>query len=323
MADFNLSTPAVTAPATGDMVQLLRRIQGEGEKHRSITIEDLITHIQANMGDITLADDLVVGDDLTVTGDAAVTGTLAVTGAATATSLNGVPAAEGQSVDPSQKVTFFDDFLAAAIEARISSTAGAGTGNEAATTVASGLKGLITLKSASDNGTHAQNATTLTLDQLNFRADQGGLAMETRLKLNTVANAAIFFGFTDTISTTVEMPLFITAADLDSDAADACGIVYDTGATTDEWCHGGVKADADTVPAFSGSAPADDTFVILRVEVSAAGAVTGYINGTAIGAAVANAVTVTVALTPCIVVCNRTTSQRILTVDYIWVQGNR
>lgn len=235
------------------------------------------------------------------------------------------PAAELASVDPSQKVTFYDDFLAAAIDGRISSTAGSGTSNEVATKVADSLNGEITLKSASDDGAHGANATSLTLDELNFKANQGGLVMEARLKLDAITAAALFVGFTDVISSTVEMPIYKTdgADTVDSDADNACGVCFDTDGTTDQWFHGGTKATTDTAATHSGTAPAADTYVIVRVEVSAAGAVQGFINGTAIGAATANAVTATTALTPCIVVCNRGPAQRIATVDYIWAQQNR
>lgn len=204
-----------------------------------------------------------------------------------------------------------------------STTAGAGTGNAGAVTVANSLNGEVTIKSASDDGTHAQNGSMFTGINLGWKANQGGLAVEARLKVDAITAVAIFVGFTDTISTTVELPIFLNAADLDSDATDACGIIFDTDGTTAQWCHGGVKAGTDTTPAYSGTAPAADTYVILRVEVSAAGAVQGFVNGTAIGAAVANAVTVTTALTPCITVSNRGAAQRVLTVDYIKVEQNR
>ena len=233
------------------------------------------------------------------------------------------PEAELASTDPSQKVTFFDDFLAAAIDARISSTAGSGAATEAATKVADSLSGEITLKSSTDDGINSANSTTITLDELNFKANQGGLVLETRLKIDAITVVALFVGFTNAISSTVELPLWKTADNIDSDAADACGIGFDTDGTTDEWFQGGVKATTDTAPTHSGSAPGINTYVTLRVEVSSAGAVTGYINGTAIGAATANAVTATVALTPMIVVSSRSAAQRIMTIDYIWAQQNR
>lgn len=204
-----------------------------------------------------------------------------------------------------------------------STTAGAGTGNAVATTVAASLNGTVTLKSASDDGTHAQNCSTFTGINLGWKANQGGLAMEARLKLSDVSEAVMFVGFTDTISTTVELPIFLVTTAIDSDATDACGVGYDVDGTTKQFFHGGVKNNTDTTPAYSGSAPLDDTYFVVRVEVSADGSVQGFIDGKAIGVPVANAVTATVALTPAIIVGNRSANQVTATIDYIWVQQNR
>lgn len=221
------------------------------------------------------------------------------------------------------RLIVFDDFLAAALDARWSSTAGSGTGNEVLTTVANGLNGLATLKTASDDGTHAANGTTLTMDQLNFKASQGGLAIEARLKVDAITAVAIFVGFTDVISSTVELPIFLNAADIDSDATDAAGVIFDTDGTTAEWAHGGVKAGTDTVPAYNDGAPVADTFVTVRVEIDETGAVQGFIDGVAIGDKVQNAITTSVAITPAIVVANRSAAQRVLTIDYIKVEAIR
>lgn len=262
-----------------------------------------------------------VADLVTIGGT---TGTVVAT-TGTITTLNGVPTAEIQTVDPSQKVVFFDDFLAGAnLDPRNSSTAGAGTGNAALTKVSNSLNGEATLTTSSASGTNAQNASNLTLDELNFKASGGGLAFETRLKIDVITNAVIMVGFTDTISTTVELPICKTnAADTQaSDATDACGIFFDTQGTTDTFWLGGVKADVDVTPLDSTVAPVAATYITLRVEVSAAGAVTGYVNGTSIGT-IANAVTTSVALTPTIVVSNRTASVKVLTIDYWWVAATR
>lgn len=204
-----------------------------------------------------------------------------------------------------------------------SSTAGSGAGAELATTVANSLNGEITLKSSSADAAITANLTTLTGKNLAYKANQGGLLLEARLKLSDISEAYIFVGFTDTISTTRECPIFLVAGDIDSDATDACGVGYDVDGTTKEFFHGGVKNNTDTVPAYSGTAPVDDTYFTVRVEVSSAGAVRGFINDTAIGAAVADAVTATVALTPAIFVANRSANQVTATVDYIKIQQNR
>lgn len=234
------------------------------------------------------------------------------------------PRPELQTVDPSQRSVFLEEFIVG--EAfKVSSTAGSGTANEAVQAVANSTNGEATIKSASDDGTHAANASTISLTETNFRADKGGLAMEARIKIDDITTVALFVGFSDTVSTTVELPIFKTegADTIDSDAANACGVAFDTDGTTDQWFQGGVKADADTAATHSGTAPANNTYVTIRVEVSTAGAVQGFINGTAIGTATANAVTATTSLTPFIVVANRAAAQRTMTIDYIWASQKR
>jgi len=236
---------------------------------------------------------------------------------------------ELNALDLSARSTLFDDFLGtwaigdAGPADLWASTAGSGTANEVATTVANSLNGDVTMKSASDDGNHAANGTTFTGVGLAYKANQGGLVLEARLSIDDISEAALFVGFTDAVSSTVELPIFLVAAAIDSDAANACGVGYDVDGTTKQFFHGGVKADTDTTPAYSGGAPSDGVSFIVRVEVSAAGAVQGFINGVAIGNAVVSAVTITTALTPAIVIANRSANQVIATVDYIMVRQNR
>jgi len=238
--------------------------------------------------------------------------------------------AELNDLDFGTKATIYEDFIGtwaigdAGPADLWSTTAGGGTGNEVATTVTNSLNGEVTLTSASDDGNHAANASSLTGINLGYKANQGGLMIEARFSVDDVTNGvALFVGFTDVVSTTVELPIFLVTTAIDSDATDAVGVGYDFDGTTKEWFHGGVKNATDTTPVYSGSAPSDGTVVTVRVEVSAAGAVQGFINGTAIGAAVADAVTITTALTPVIVIANRSANQCIATIDYIKIQQNR
>lgn len=245
--------------------------------------------------------------------------------------LDGATANVGEinDLDLGTKSTLIEDFLGtwaigdAGPADRWASTAGSGTANQVATTVANALNGTVTIKSASDDGAHSANGSTFTGVGLAYKANQGGLILEARLSIDDISEAALFVGFTDTVSSTVELPIFLVTTAIDSDAADACGVGYDVDGTTKQFFHGGVKANVDTTPAYSGGAPSDGVYFIVRVEVSAAGAVTGYINGTAIGVAVAAAVTITTALTPAIIIANRSANQVIATVDYIKVQQNR
>ncbi|MER9912801.1 hypothetical protein NKJ71_19435 [Mesorhizobium sp. M0050] len=225
-------------------------------------------------------------------------------------------------VDLRARSFFYDDFLAAAIEARLSSTAGSGTGNAAATTVAGAMNGTVTMKSASDSGTNAANGTSLTFDQLNWKANQGGCIFEARLQVDVITNCYMFVGFSDTISTTVECPTSLSGTTPASDATDAAGFVFDTAATNAKWHLSGVKSDVDAAVVNSNNAPVAATYQTLRVELDAAGGVAGYINGAFIGY-IANALTATVGLTPCIVISNRSATQKIMTLDYIAVEQNR
>ncbi len=239
-------------------------------------------------------------------------------------------ASEVNELDSSAKFVFKDDFYGTWLITDAaqgpgdfwSATAGAGTGNQTATTVAASLNGHITIKSASDDGTNAQNGTMLTGINLGWKTNSGGLAIEARLKVDAITDVHVGVGFTDTISTTVELPIFMNAADLDSDATDAFGVIFDTDATNAKWTVGGVANGTDVTPTISTLAPVADTFVIVRVEATAAGVITGYINGTSIGS-VSSGVTVTTALTPYITVNNRGAAQRVVTIDYVKVEQNR
>jgi hypothetical protein len=240
----------------------------------------------------------------------------------------GLTAGELAVLNPRAKHILFEDFFGtwavgdAGPADRFVTTAGSGSGNASALTVAASLNGEIIMESATDDGTTAANNTSLTAINLGWQPDSGGLAIEARVKLDVITGAYLFVGFTDVISTTVEAPIFMNAAALDSDAANAFGMVFDTDATTDVWYLGGVATNTDVVPVAADAGPTADTYQVIRVEVSAAGVAEGFIDGVSIGT-VASAVTVTTALTPTIVVGNRAAAQIIATVDYIKVEQNR
>lgn len=229
-----------------------------------------------------------------------------------------------QSVDLGAKVTLQTDFLGDTLDSNLwNATAGSGTGNTASMNAGQG--GRFNLLTSSADAANSANGTGISSAALNWRADQGGLVIEARIQVDDITNIMFFIGFTDVESTTVEAPIFKTsgADTIDSDATDACGVCFDTDGTTDEFFHGGVDSDTDTAATHSGSAPVNNTYVIIRVEVSAAGAVRGYINGTAIGTATASAVTATTPLTPVIVCINRGAAARNLLIDYVWVSADR
>jgi hypothetical protein len=270
--------------------------------------------------------------NLGVTATAAELNVLAGAGvsAAEAAVLGAVTANEDEinTLDKSAKFTLFEDFFGtwaigdAGPADNWVTTAGSGTGNQVATTVAAALNGTVTLKSASDDVSHASNNSVINGIGLAWKANSGGLAIEARVKLDAITAVYLFVGFTDVAATTVECPIFMNAADLDSDADDAFGVIFDTDATSDFFTVGGVAATVDVTPVVSALAPTANTYVVIRVECSAAGVVEGFIDGVSIGS-VAAGVTVTTALTPAIVIGNRGAAQRIATIDYIKAEQNR
>lgn len=227
----------------------------------------------------------------------------------------------GGRLNETAVVSWFSDFLGDALEDEILAGVGSGTGNAVALSI--GIGGRCEIKTSSANAGISANGSSLSLGALNWKANQGGLMLETRIQIDNIASVLVFVGFTDVLASTVEAPIFLNGVDIDSDADDAAGIVFDTNGTTAQWAHGGVKATVDTVPAYKGSAPVAATWYKLRVEISAAGAVQGFIDDVAIGPAVANALTATVPLCPIIFVANRTGSVRNVLVDYMHVQGDR
>src|SRR5262245_51114307 len=79
-----------------------------------------------------------------------------------------VPLDDLATIDLSQKFRLREDFYGtwaigdAGPADTWSTTAGSGTGNQVATTVAASINGTVTLKSASDDGAHSANFSALT-----------------------------------------------------------------------------------------------------------------------------------------------------------------
>ena len=251
--------------------------------------------------------------------------------------MDGVPLAETQSVDPSQKVTLFDDFLEGTIDASRWEDAD-GTDPQAIgpVIVNDSLNGEIVLTSgdvgigggSAGDTTALVDGTSVSGKRLNFQVDQGGLVMEARVKLTSVAESILFIGFIDEIQADSDVNLGMqatgTADVIDSDVTDSAGMIYDTSFQTSptKLNMGGNKAAAVTAIVVGTVTPTNGTYFIVRVELSAAGSLEVFIDGTSIGT-IANAITVNVALTPDITIATNDTTESVVTVDYIWGQQNR
>ena len=176
------------------------------------------------------------------------------------------------------------------------------------------------------NTTASMAVSGVQLDRgLNWRADQGDLILEARVKLSVITNIAVFVGFTDQTAA-LEMPIQ-SAASVDTfttNATDAVGVMFDTSMTTVKWWLTGVANDVDATMQNSTIAPVAATYETWRIGLSTTGVATFFRNGLQVGSPLQTAVTPTIALTPVIAAFNRTTSGApTVTADYLHVAGLR
>ena len=200
----------------------------------------------------------------------------------------------------------------------------------------------------------AANASLITGPALEFAAANGQITIEAKLKLANIANVWCFFGLTDVLaddSTGLEAPATLATTTFTTNASDAVGFMFDTGATAAYLRCVGVKANTDAMTdatskveydrtgaatATGAFAPVADVYDGLKIVVATDGSarfftkVTRATAGTseAAGEAAWNAtewtlqktlaacVTPATSLTPVIGVFAKTNAQKILTVDY-------
>jgi len=148
---------------------------------------------------------------------------------------------------------------------------------------------------------------------------------ETRLNIDTaITNVSINAGFTD--STALEEAFTIAAGTYTSTATDAAVFVYDQGATDKDWHMCAVDTNNDDAGcASSGTAPVQDVFQTLRLEVSSDGStisyfIDGVLEGTlsgsfGVGAAVNLFATVSA--------CATAAGTKLVDIDYIYAGVTR
>lgn len=231
---------------------------------------------------------------------------------------------------PQRVVRVFDDFDGAGQAYSTTPINGwlsrKGTTNTVDWTVTEAANGTIVGKVGDTTASMAVSGVQLSRG-LSYKANQGDLVFDARVKTGIITNIAIFIGFTDQVAA-LEMPIN-SAASVDTittNATDAVGFMFDTAMATDTWWLVGVANDVDATKQDTTVAPVADTYETFRVELSTAGVATFYRNGTLVGTAMTAAVTATVALTPVIAAFNRTTANgatTIITADYIYTSATR
>lgn len=169
------------------------------------------------------------------------------------------------------------------------------------------------------------NDTQAMFGALAWRADRatsdGLLIFEARINMPSVAGVGMSCGLTDAVTEASTLYKFVTTT-WTTVPTDGVAWSYDTDATSPLFRGIGVKADTDTA-AVVGSLPVNDTPVVYRIEVDAAGTAYFYENSIPIGAK-ANAVTITVPLAPFVEVsCKAGAAAKSGECDYVFVSSPR
>lgn len=155
------------------------------------------------------------------------------------------------------------------------------------------------------------------------------LVFECKVQLGaTITSVELWCGFTDAVADTAPYALSSTSTFTTSVPTDAALVGFSTTPTSGAaYTAGGNNhvaiatiADSNQVVATGRGAFAASTYYTYRVEIDSAGNVAFFVDHQFLGGA-GLAITPTVPLCPIVTVIPRTTSERIATIDYIYVGG--
>lgn len=214
-----------------------------------------------------------------------------------------------------------DDFTGDSLDVQWGSAAGSDP-QVVAPAIAAAVGGTVVMTTGDDAAASmAVNGVQL-VRSLIWSAENGGLTFKARVKLSSIANVQLFVGLTDTLA--LEAPFTLGAADaLTSNASNAVGFLFDTGADTDTIHLVGVAADVDATKQNTGQAPVAGTYLDLQIDVTDAGVATFRIDGTAVGTSLSGAITPATLLTPYVGGFSRAAASVNITADYVMVKQDR
>lgn len=224
-------------------------------------------------------------------------------------------------------VALLDDFQGAAISAvnwAVNKGSDAATVNFAS--LASEIDGAVRATTGAGAGASmAVNGVEITAG-LNWKAAQGGLVFDARVRLSQITTIAFFAGFTNAAATTLQIPINGAGGGdtFTNNAANAVGFLFDTAMTTAKIWGVGSKASASATGINTGIAPVAATWIQLRLEVDVNGNTKFFINGKPIGNVIQqNSVTASTPLTPVIAAFTRAAGSATVDADYIYAGADR
>lgn len=224
-----------------------------------------------------------------------------------------------------RRVVQFDDFLGDVLADEWNAVETDTDGAQAV--LAGGIGGVLRITTGNDDGNDVvlPDLSGVT-SYLNWKAANGDLVIQVRLKISRITETYVFVGFTDLI--TIEAPA-VASGTLDgvtTGADDVVGFVFDANfaTTPTKWHLVGSAATVDATAQSISDGPTADDYETLRVEVTASGVASFYRNGKQVGTVMTGAVTPSVALTPAVYASNTDgTSAATMEVDYIHVAMDR
>lgn len=226
------------------------------------------------------------------------------------------------------RVMMMDDFEGDVLADQWGTAIGSDGACVAAAVVASAAGGLVRLVTGAGAGaTMAVNGSQLHR-YLNWIPSKGGFSMEWTSVVNANTSLAWFIGVTNQIAA-LQMP--VTSSGVGDaftfNAADCCGILYDTAMTTKDWWFLGNKASTPSTAQDLAIAPANGTTERWRLEISSGGTATLYRLSSGamvpVGSAMSNALTAGTVYTPVIAAFSRTNASRTIDCDYIRMEQGR
>lgn len=227
----------------------------------------------------------------------------------------------------SKVARYYDDFVGDLLADEWNVVEGADTATSGAiVTATSDCPGAVVLTTGdSSTLTYAGNGIQITQGAFyNWKAANGGLYAEFRLKISAITAAGFFVGFTDLGTFEAPIESSTSGNGITTNATDAVGFLFDTRMTDDNIWLVGVKNGTDATSQDTGIAPVADTYLVLGVAVDKNGDAVFYINGARVGTVLADAITTTVPLTLTIAAASFVESTaHTVTVDYIAAEMHR
>ena len=222
------------------------------------------------------------------------------------------------------RVVFFDDFLGDVVLDQWNYVEGTGNPADAAIVQSAllGIGGVLRVTTGAAGTGLAADLSQIN-QALQWRALNGDLVFQARVKFSAITTCSLFLGFTDVC--TLEAPVIgASGTTITTNATDAVGFLFDTTLTATKWHLVGVAADVDATFQNSQIAPVAAQYQTFRIEVTAAGVATFFINGVQVGTALSGAVTPATPLTPVLSVGKLSVAAAMtMDVDYVSICMDR